>query len=209
MYMFVNCLCFCVLKLLKPLKKFDTKVTSQIPPRRRHVSEMSNPEMALYLEKEHLRNAEEDDYMLMENLIKRQHGEEEDSYEWRGPASNEYPLPSILRVVDETREFRTAQPRLLRRASAVDGDMPVFTVSVDSTSLTVPEMQEQGQQQTSRQDSGESAQTDSSHDETALLPQLPPRPSIVVDSSLLPTLQRELPKADSKASLHMQSETMC
>ncbi|XP_072157699.1 transient receptor potential cation channel trpm isoform X4 [Bemisia tabaci] len=39
------------------------------PPRQRHQSEMSNPEMALYLEKEHLRGAEESDYQLLEGLI--------------------------------------------------------------------------------------------------------------------------------------------
>lgn len=39
--------------------------------RRRHASEMSNPEFALYMEKEHLRGAEEDDYIIMENLIQR------------------------------------------------------------------------------------------------------------------------------------------
>lgn len=34
---------------------------------------MSNPEIALYIEKEHLRDAEENDYMLMENLIQRRY----------------------------------------------------------------------------------------------------------------------------------------
>jgi len=32
---------------------------------------MSNPEIARYLEKEHLRDAEENDYHLMESLIKQ------------------------------------------------------------------------------------------------------------------------------------------
>lgn len=40
-------------------------------PRTRHASEMSNPEIARYLEKEHLRDAEENDYHLMEGLIKQ------------------------------------------------------------------------------------------------------------------------------------------
>ncbi|RVE51394.1 hypothetical protein evm_003949 [Chilo suppressalis] len=39
--------------------------------RRRHASEMSNPEFALFMEKEHLRGAEEDDYIIMQNLIQR------------------------------------------------------------------------------------------------------------------------------------------
>lgn len=41
------------------------------PCRRRHASEMSNPEFALYIEKENLRDAEENDYHIMENLIQR------------------------------------------------------------------------------------------------------------------------------------------
>lgn len=41
--------------------------------RRRHASEMSNPEFALFMEKEHLRGAEEDDYIIMENLIQRRY----------------------------------------------------------------------------------------------------------------------------------------
>lgn len=57
-----------------------------------------------------------------------------------------------------------------------------------------------------RQDSAESGD----HLAQAMLnqPGLPPRPSIVIDSSQLP-IQREVQKADSKNSLHMQSETMC
>lgn len=35
----------------------------------RHASEMSNPEMAMFLEKETLRDAEESDYQLMSDLI--------------------------------------------------------------------------------------------------------------------------------------------
>lgn len=59
---------------------------------------------------------------------------------------------------------------------------------------------------TERQDSTESS------DNTAAInqPPMPQRPSIVIDSSQMPTIQREvLPSADSKGSLHMQSETMC
>lgn len=41
------------------------------PKRSRHHSEMSNPEMALFLEKEHLKDAEDSDYQLMEGLIQR------------------------------------------------------------------------------------------------------------------------------------------
>lgn len=58
---------------------------------------------------------------------------------------------------------------------------------------------------TERQDSTESTDITS-----ALLnqPPMPQRPSIVMDSSQLP-IQREVQKAESKDSLHMQSETMC
>lgn len=39
--------------------------------RSRHHSEMSNPEMARFLEKEHLRDAEDSDYQLMEDLLQK------------------------------------------------------------------------------------------------------------------------------------------
>ncbi|KAG8229411.1 hypothetical protein J437_LFUL000932 [Ladona fulva] len=39
--------------------------------RTRHISEMSNPEMAIHIEKEHLRDAEECDYQMMEGVIQR------------------------------------------------------------------------------------------------------------------------------------------
>ncbi|CAG4987133.1 unnamed protein product [Colias eurytheme] len=52
-------------RLLSPARAASPSV------RRRHASEMSNPEFALYMEKEHLRGAEEDDYIIMENLIQR------------------------------------------------------------------------------------------------------------------------------------------
>ncbi|CAG4987141.1 unnamed protein product [Colias eurytheme] len=58
-------------RLLSPARAASPSV------RRRHASEMSNPEFALYMEKEHLRGAEEDDYIIMENLIQRRYDEEE------------------------------------------------------------------------------------------------------------------------------------
>lgn len=42
--------------------------------RTRHASEMSNPEMAMFLEKETLRDAEENDYHLMSDLIQHRYG---------------------------------------------------------------------------------------------------------------------------------------
>ncbi|KAG6456155.1 hypothetical protein O3G_MSEX009591 [Manduca sexta] len=52
-------------RLLSPARAASPSI------RRRHASEMSNPEFALFMEKEHLRGAEEDDYIIMENLIQR------------------------------------------------------------------------------------------------------------------------------------------
>lgn len=73
---------------------------------------MSNPEMALVLEKEHLRSAEESDYMVMENLIQRRYNDDE-----------ERTAPGLLSVVSEAREYRLSPARTLRRASAIEGDI--------------------------------------------------------------------------------------
>ncbi|XP_068894204.1 transient receptor potential cation channel trpm isoform X17 [Tenebrio molitor] len=158
--------------------------------RKRAQSEMSNPEMAINLEKEHLRSAEECDYMVMENLIQRRYDDEETDH---GPIN-----PDLLSVVTETREYRITPvgARPLRRASAIEGDVQIPQgSSSDSTQ----------QDSTDRQDS-----TESNDIAAALLnqPPMPQRPSIVLDSSQLP-IQREMQKADSTNSLHMQSETMC
>ncbi|XP_044264338.1 transient receptor potential cation channel trpm isoform X2 [Tribolium madens] len=164
----------------------------QSPPsqRRRHPSEMSNPEIAINFEKEHLRSAEECDYMVMENLIQRRYEEEDGEH---GPLN-----PDLLSVVTETREFRISSigSRPLRRASAVEGDFQPLDSGSDSVN--------QGDS-TERQDS-----TESNDITSALLnqPPMPQRPSILMDSSQLP-IQREVQKAESKDSLHMQSETMC
>lgn len=72
---------------------------------------MSNPEMALVLEKEHLRSAEESDYMVMENLIQRRYDDEENHDRNSG----------LLSVVSEAREYRPG--RTLRRASAIESDI--------------------------------------------------------------------------------------
>lgn len=59
---------------------------------------------------------------------------------------------------------------------------------------------------TERQESAESSDMSGS----ICQPPIPQRPSIIIDSSQLPTIQSEiLNKAESKGSLHMQSETMC
>lgn len=193
-------------RLLSPPR--PGQMPSNLPPRRRHASEMSNPEMALYIEKEHLKEAEESDYLLMENFIHKRYVDEDDDYNFMDQN------PTLLSVVQENREFRNS-PRSLRRSSAIEGDLPTPLIaevsfpgcSKDETVLTIPG----GSGDNRRQDSNDSTHTESSHGDTTLLvsEHLPTRPTIVIDSSQLPTLQRKLPKADSKASLHMQSETMC
>lgn len=88
---------------------------------------MSNPEIALNFEKEHLRSAEECDYMVMENLIQRRYDDDEeddDSTDHLAPKN-----PALLSVVAETREYRLGSwpiRNALRRASAVEGDPPTL-----------------------------------------------------------------------------------
>ncbi|CAH2089285.1 unnamed protein product [Euphydryas editha] len=111
--------------------------------RRRHASEMSNPEFALFMEKEHLRGAEEDDYIIMENLIQRRlemesvlgRYEEEEGAEGEGEGegqaavggvsisvcvntSAEEPRTSTLLTVSDRR--LPHQRHSLRRSSAID-----------------------------------------------------------------------------------------
>ncbi|XP_019755238.2 transient receptor potential cation channel trpm isoform X3 [Dendroctonus ponderosae] len=180
----------------------------QSPPsaRKRNPSEMSNPEIAINFEKEHLRSAEECDYMVMENLIQRRYDEEMEEHEHAdgaedlgeggsGPGGKG---PALLSVVTETRDFRVnswpARQQTLKRSQAVDSD-PVSTHGLGSSPSS----------STDRQDSTESK---SSSGVSGGPPTLK-RPSIIIDSSQLPTMQRDVKKADSKTSLHMQSETMC
>ncbi|CAH1123867.1 unnamed protein product [Ceutorhynchus assimilis] len=172
--------------------------------RKRNASEMSNPEIAINFEKEHLRSAEESDYMVMENLIQRryEHELEEESEETEkedlGEGGSSAPTsknPALLSVVAETREFRVnswpGRQQTLKRSQAVDSDSP-STQGLGSSSNS----------STDRQDSTESKSSGASGGlQTALK-----RPTIVVDSKNLPTLRQ---KADSDISLHMQSETMC
>lgn len=150
--------------------------------------------------------------MVMENLIQRRYDEEEEE--------TLEPNPALLSVVTETREFRiNSWPnRMLRRSSAIESDVPAktphlgkniynFLQQVVNNELFLGESSgESGE----RQDSSESH---TSFDMTAVIgqPPMPQRPSIVIDSSQLPTMQREveLAKSESKDSLHMQSETMC
>jgi transient receptor potential cation channel subfamily M protein 3 len=108
-----------------------------VPRRTRHTSEMSNPEMALFLEKEHLRDAEENDYQLMETLI-HQHMDQRDEDEAAECTA------FFLKVTNETPEFRS---RSLYRSSAIEvkdfptpcahGPPAIFCTDTDSQQLQV------------------------------------------------------------------------
>lgn len=175
----------------------------QHQPRRRHASEMSNPEMALYIEKEHLRDAEENDYLLMENLIQRRYDEDDFLYMDQNP--------TLLSVVQETREYRNTA-RSLRRASAIEADLTPIMPPADPNFPSCSKDEAINAEDISyRQNSSESTRSDNSNNDTTLLvsESAPMRPTILIDSSQLPTIKRKLPKTDSKASLHIQSETMC
>lgn len=176
---------------------------------------MSNPEIALFIEKEHLRDAEENDYMLMENLIQRRY--EEEHGEEQGASNSIY-----LTVLRETKEYRS--PRLLRRSTAIEDDcssppiqcpLGIFIPFTPQTNYNIINDLLIPFHSGSAPDTNPSQRQDSSesHTTSELVPfvdqQAPQRPSIVIDSSQLPIQTEVLQKADSKASLHMQSETMC
>ncbi|XP_074037016.1 transient receptor potential cation channel, subfamily M isoform X5 [Leptinotarsa decemlineata] len=175
----------------------------QSPPssRKRNPSEMSNPEIALNLEKEHLRSAEECDYMVMENLIQRRYSEENEEEEDVGGIDRTVvPNPALLSVMSETREYRVnswPSRNTLRRSTAIEDDSPAMQATLGNGSSG---------SSADRQDSTESSDNASS---AINHPPMPQRPSIVIDSSQLPIQKEVLPKAESKGSLHMQSETMC
>lgn len=116
-------------RLLSPPRPGENR-----PPRIRHASEMSNPEMALFLEKEHLRDAEENDYHLMETLI-HQHVDQHDEEEAADCSA------FFLKVTTEMPEFRS---RSLRRSSAIEVSTPcthgppaVFCTDTDSQHFQV------------------------------------------------------------------------
>ncbi|KAF4525034.1 hypothetical protein B566_EDAN001947 [Ephemera danica] len=108
-------------RLLSPPRP-DTAASN----RNRHHSEMSNPEMAIHMEKVHLRDAEESDYLLMKGLtesrfrgidpvftsIELDDGDDETL----APLTSEM-RENYLRVTNEMPEYRC--PRL-RRSSAVE-----------------------------------------------------------------------------------------
>ncbi|XP_012280563.1 transient receptor potential cation channel trpm isoform X2 [Orussus abietinus] len=89
------------------------------PPRRgRHVFNMSNPEMALHMENEHLRDAEECDYQQMEDLIQRRYLNDES--------------PETADEMSGTPFYIASEHRTLRRVGAIDEDSrrPPPTISV-------------------------------------------------------------------------------
>nr|QDR50959.1 Transient receptor potential cation channel, subfamily M [Heliconius melpomene] len=192
--------------------------------RRRHASEMSNPEFALFMEKEHLRGAEEDDYIIMENLIQRRLEMEsvlaryEEDGEGEGEAeggvsgvsisvcvntsAEDTPQTTLLTVSDRRLPH---QRHSLRRSSAIDSrelPSPLQPLLGDDACgevlLPVP-----------RQPSGDtnaSSELSLSH---MVSENLPPRPSIVLDSSQLPrqrSAEHAPPAAPTPPS---RPETMC
>nr|XP_049701121.1 transient receptor potential cation channel trpm isoform X3 [Helicoverpa armigera] len=210
-------------RLLSPARAASPSV------RRRHASEMSNPEFALFMEKEHLRGAEEDDYIIMENLIQRRLAmggldryEEEEGGEGEGgegggvsgisisvcvnsSAADEHAVPpqtSTLLTVSDRR--LPHQRHSLRRSSAIDSrelPSPLQPLLDDDACgevlLPVP-----------RQPSGDtnaSSELSLSH---MVSENLPPRPSIVLDSSQLPR-QRSADQPPSQPPAPARPETMC
>ncbi|XP_049876562.1 transient receptor potential cation channel trpm isoform X9 [Pectinophora gossypiella] len=201
-------------RLLSPARASSPSV------RRRHASEMSNPEFALYMEKEHLRGAEEDDYIIMENLIQRRYDEEEGGEGGEGEThgisisvcvnsseeqqQHQQPQTSSLLTVGDRRLVH--QRHSLRRSSAIDSrelPSPLQPLLGDDTcgevSLPVPRQP--------------SAETNASSDLSLshmVSENLPPRPSIVLDSSQLPRQRSaEQQPTQPQAPTPARPETMC
>ncbi|XP_069361506.1 transient receptor potential cation channel trpm isoform X8 [Maniola hyperantus] len=191
--------------------------------RRRHASEMSNPEFALFMEKEHLRGAEEDDYIIMENLIQRRlemesvlgRYEEEEAGEGEVSGvsisvcvntSAEEPTPPQTTTLLTVSDRRLPHQRhSLRRSSAIDTrELPsplqplLGDDSCGEVLLPVP-----------RQPSGDtnaSSELSLSH---MVSENLPPRPSIVLDSSQLPRQRSAEAPQPTPAPQPARPETMC
>ncbi|CAH2042109.1 unnamed protein product, partial [Iphiclides podalirius] len=185
--------------------------------RRRHASEMSNPEFALFMEKEHLRGAEEDDYIIMENLIQRRY-EEEDGAEADGAGVNAVSISVCVNASEEPKrasqnsQLLTVSDRRLihqrhslRRSSAIDSrelPSPLHPLLGDETCgevlLPVP-----------RQPSGETNASSDISLSHMLSENLPPRPSIVLDSSQLPRQRSAENASQPQPPTASRPETMC
>ncbi|XP_073954021.1 transient receptor potential cation channel, subfamily M isoform X7 [Choristoneura fumiferana] len=205
-------------RLLSPARAASPSV------RRRHASEMSNPEFALFMEKEHLRGAEEDDYIIMENLIQRRleiesvlHRYEEEA-EGEGEVSGISisvcvntsggeqpgvpPQSSALLTVNDRR--LPHQRHSLRRSSAIDSrELPsplqplLGEDACGEVLLPVP-----------RQPSGETNASSDLSLSHMVSENLPPRPSIVLDSSQLPR-QHSAEQTQPQPPGPARPETMC
>ncbi|XP_037295339.1 transient receptor potential cation channel trpm isoform X6 [Manduca sexta] len=211
-------------RLLSPARAASPSI------RRRHASEMSNPEFALFMEKEHLRGAEEDDYIIMENLIQRRlelgsvldrYDEEEagdGAADDRGEVSGisisvcvnnsgtDEPMPPQTTTLLTVSDRRLPHQRhSLRRSSAIDSrELPsplqplLGEDSCGEVLLPVP-----------RQPSGDtnaSSELSLSH---MVSESLPPRPSIVLDSSQLPRQRSAEQPLQPQPPAPARPETMC
>ncbi|XP_054278600.1 transient receptor potential cation channel trpm-like [Macrosteles quadrilineatus] len=103
-------------RLLSPPRIGETSTSTH---RSRHHSEMSNPEMALVWEKEHLKDAEESDYLLMEGLIQTRFQ--------RSDSDDKFHNNAFFLTADHSLD--RGQGRPLRRASAIEGDIPTPCLS--------------------------------------------------------------------------------
>ncbi|XP_068620258.1 transient receptor potential cation channel trpm [Battus philenor] len=210
-------------RLLSP-----ARASSPSALRKRHASEMSNPEFALFMEKEHLRGAEEDDYIIMENLIQRRiemesvlaRYEEEESGEGDGDkavagmsavsisvcvndeASQPAQNSQLLTVADRR---LVHQRHSLRRSSAIDSrELPsplqplLGEDACGDVLLPVP-----------RQPSGETNASSDISLSHMLSENLPPRPSIVLDSSQLPRQRSAEKPPQPQPPGPSRPETMC
>ncbi|CAB3229066.1 unnamed protein product [Arctia plantaginis] len=210
-------------RLLSPARAASPSV------RRRHASEMSNPEFALFMEKEHLRGAEEDDYIIMENLIQRRlamggldrYEEEESGEAAEGgdvggisisvcvnttggdDQGNVPPQTSTLLTVTDRR--LPHQRHSLRRSSAIDSrelPSPLQPLLDDETCgevlLPVPRQPSA--------DTNASSELSLSH---MVSENLPPRPSIVLDSSQLPRQRSAEQPSQPQPPTPARPETMC
>ncbi|CAK1584263.1 unnamed protein product [Parnassius mnemosyne] len=201
--------------------------------RRRHASEMSNPEFALFMEKEHLRGAEEDDYIIMENLIQRRIAmesvlgrfEEEEGGE--GSASgagcaggaggeagavsisvcvnaSDEPAPRAAQLLTVADRRLSHQRHSLRRSSAIDSRELPSPLQPLLDDDTCGEVL----LPVPRQPSGEtnaSSELSLSHMQSE---NPRPRPSIVLDSSQLPR-QRSADPPQPPPAPPAPPETMC
>ncbi|CAG5035994.1 unnamed protein product [Parnassius apollo] len=203
--------------------------------RRRHASEMSNPEFALFMEKEHLRGAEEDDYIMMENLIQRRIAmesvlgrfEEEEGGEVSGSGAvgaegaggevsavsisvcvnaSDEPAPRSSQLLSVADRRLSQQRHSLRRSSAIDSRELPSPLQPLLDDDTCGEVL----LPVPRQPSGEtnaSSELSLSHMQSE---NPRPRPSIVLDSSQLPRQRSaDPPQPPAAPAPPAPPETMC